>query len=283
MGTAGITGVLLLTAFFLGAADQPDPDYMTEVKTECHFTNGTERVRFLYRDFYNKEEFVYFDSDIGKFIAKTELGKLDADTLNQQEDTLNYYKSQVPTVCVPNYDIWHSVTADRRVVPSGKISVMASVDDLYQYKHTIICNVFGFYPSGIEVKWFRNEQEQTTQVGYSGPHSDGDWTFQFWVSLETDIERGDVFTCEVHHASLKDPLQVRWKPDASDSAKSKMVTGIVGFVLGGIFIAVGLVLYLKSRKAALRVPTNEQTARNLSGRPITRNNPNITQLNKCVI
>uniref|UniRef100_A0A8C5QA94 Ig-like domain-containing protein n=1 Tax=Leptobrachium leishanense TaxID=445787 RepID=A0A8C5QA94_9ANUR len=165
MGTAGITGVLLLTAFFLGAADQ--------------------------------------------------------------------------------------------LVPSGKISVMASVDDLYQYKHTIICNVFGFYPSGIEVKWFRNEQEQTTQVGYSGPHSDGDWTFQFWVSLETDIERGDVFTCEVHHASLKDPLQVRWKPDASDSAKSKMVTGIVGFVLGGIFIAVGLVLYLKSRKAALRVPTNE--------------------------
>uniref|UniRef100_A0A8C5QAH2 MHC class II beta chain N-terminal domain-containing protein n=1 Tax=Leptobrachium leishanense TaxID=445787 RepID=A0A8C5QAH2_9ANUR len=161
MGTAGITGVLLLTAFFLGAADQPDPDYMTEVKTECHFTNGTERVRFLYRDFYNKEEFVYFDSDIGKFIAKTELGKLDADTLNQQEDTLNYYKSQVPTVCVPNYDIWHSVTADRR------------------------------------------------------------------------------------------------EPDASDSAKSKMVTGIVGFVLGGIFIAVGLVLYLKSRKAALRVPTNE--------------------------
>uniref|UniRef100_A0A8C5QER5 Immunoglobulin C1-set domain-containing protein n=1 Tax=Leptobrachium leishanense TaxID=445787 RepID=A0A8C5QER5_9ANUR len=96
-----------------------------------------------------EREFVYFD--IGKYIAKTERRKP--------------VKS-----AVPNYDILHSV----------KISVTASVNDLYQYKHTIICNIFGFYPSGIEVKWFRNEQ--TTQVRYLGPHSDGDWTYHWGPS-----------------------------------------------------------------------------------------------------
>uniref|UniRef100_A0A8C5Q9N8 Ig-like domain-containing protein n=1 Tax=Leptobrachium leishanense TaxID=445787 RepID=A0A8C5Q9N8_9ANUR len=124
-----------------------------------------------------------------------------------------------------------------------------STKDLrHGYKHTIICNVFGFYPSGIEVKWFRNEQEQTTQVGYSGPHSDGDWTFQLLVSLETDIERGDVFTCKVQHVSLKDPLRVHWSksyPDKPYSAKIKMAVGIVGFILGGLFISLGLLLFYR--------------------------------------
>uniref|UniRef100_A0A8C5WGE1 Immunoglobulin C1-set domain-containing protein n=1 Tax=Leptobrachium leishanense TaxID=445787 RepID=A0A8C5WGE1_9ANUR len=130
----------------------PDPDYLDQGKCDCHFTNGTERVRFL-RDISTTRSL--FTSTSGNTLQKPNAG-------NQ--------------FAVPNYDILHSV----------KISVTASVNDLYQYKHTIICNIFGFYPSGIEVKWFRNEQ--TTQVRYLGPHSDGDWTYH-WAGMYSLLQK----------------------------------------------------------------------------------------------
>ncbi|CAH2314542.1 MHC class II antigen beta chain [Pelobates cultripes] len=210
MGTVGIAAVFLLSALILIADLTSAQDYILESKAECHFINGTERIRFLYRWFYNQVETVYFDSDIGKFIAKTEFGRPDADYFNSQPEIIAHAKSGVQTFCVHNYEILHTVTADRRVKPSVKISVMASGDDLYRHKHSLICNVYGFYPVGIEVKWFRNEQEQTTQVSYSGPHPDGDWTNQLLVNLETEIEKGDKFTCEIHHRSLESPLRVEW-------------------------------------------------------------------------
>ncbi|XP_063287616.1 H-2 class II histocompatibility antigen, E-S beta chain-like isoform X1 [Pelobates fuscus] len=249
MGTVGIAAVFLLSALILITDLTSAQDYMLEEKSECHYNNGTERVRFLRRYFYNQEEFVYFDSDIGKYIAKTELGRFVADQFNSDKEWMEYEKNNVQSFCVHNYGVLHTVTADRRVKPSVKISVMASGDDLYRHKHSLICNVYGFYPVGIEVKWFRNEQEQTTQVSYSGPHPDGDWTNQLLVDLETEIQKGDKFTCEIHHRSLESPLRVEWKPETPDSAKNKMVTGIIGFVLGAIFIVVGLVLYLRSQKA----------------------------------
>uniref|UniRef100_A0A8C5QFN6 Immunoglobulin C1-set domain-containing protein n=1 Tax=Leptobrachium leishanense TaxID=445787 RepID=A0A8C5QFN6_9ANUR len=119
-----------------------------------------------------EREFVYFD--IGKYIAKTERRK--------------------PKSAVPNYDILHSV----------KISVTASVNDLYQYKHTIICNIFGFYPSGIEVKWFRNEQ--TTQVRYLGPHSDAnasDGDRDSWAGPRRHFHCCWFFTTEVRNLHYK--------------------------------------------------------------------------------
>uniref|UniRef100_A0A8C5WGH3 Immunoglobulin C1-set domain-containing protein n=1 Tax=Leptobrachium leishanense TaxID=445787 RepID=A0A8C5WGH3_9ANUR len=133
---------------------EPDPDYLDQGKCDCHFTNGTERVRFL-RDI---------------------------------STTRNY--KPLKKSAVPNYDILHSV----------KISVTASVNDLYQYKHTIICNIFGFYPSGIEVKWFRNEQ--TTQVRYLGPHSDGDWTYH-WAGPRRHFHCCWFFTTEVRNLHYK--------------------------------------------------------------------------------
>ncbi|XP_053329021.1 H-2 class II histocompatibility antigen, E-S beta chain-like [Spea bombifrons] len=249
MEAGGLSGTLLLCVWLLIADCSSAEDYVLEGKAECHHMNGTERVRFLRRYFYNGEEFLYYDSDVGKFIAKTELGRFQADYFNSDKEIMEYQKSAVQTFCVYNYNIFHSVTADRRVEPQVKVSVMGPEDDLLQHQHTLICNVHGFFPSEISVKWFRNDQEQSESVKSSDLFPNGDWTFQILVMLETDIQRGDSFTCEVLHKSLRSPLRVHWKPEVSDSAKNKMVTGIVGFVLGGIFITVGLVIYWRSQKA----------------------------------
>uniref|UniRef100_A0A8C5QDE1 Immunoglobulin C1-set domain-containing protein n=1 Tax=Leptobrachium leishanense TaxID=445787 RepID=A0A8C5QDE1_9ANUR len=151
-----------ICAAVLRILTEPDPDYLDQGKCDCHFTNGTERVRFL-RDISTTRSL--FTSTSGNTLQKPNAG-------NQ--------------FAVPNYDILHSV----------KISVTASVNDLYQYKHTIICNIFGFYPSGIEVKWFRNEQ--TTQVRYLGPHSDGDWTYH-WAGPRRHFHCCWFFTTEVRN------------------------------------------------------------------------------------
>ena len=43
-------------------------------KSECHFYNRTQPVRYLFRHFCNLEEFVYFDSDMDEYCKVTELG-----------------------------------------------------------------------------------------------------------------------------------------------------------------------------------------------------------------
>ncbi|XP_053577892.1 SLA class II histocompatibility antigen, DQ haplotype C beta chain [Bombina bombina] len=224
-------------------------DFVLQAKGECHFINGTERVRFLQRYFYNKEEDVYFDSDVGKFIAKTEFGRPEADSWNSNKDIIEQMKAQVETVCKHNYGVIHSVTADRRVTPKVSISVLKQADGTDSRLHTLYCNVYGFYPSEIEVKWFRNNVEETSSVEYSHVYQNADWTYKFIVMLETRLQRGDLFTCEVLHKSLENPLRVDWKPEASESAHNKKVTGIVGFVLGGVFLVAGLIIYVKSKKA----------------------------------
>ncbi|XP_063794301.1 SMH class II histocompatibility antigen, beta-1 chain-like [Pseudophryne corroboree] len=126
-------------------------------------------------------------------------------------------------------------------------------------QHMLICNVFGFFPSEIEVKWYRNGQEETDQVQSTELFQNGDWTSQIHVMLETEIQKGDDYTCEVHHMSLTSPFRVTWKPEMSDSARNKVVTGIVGIVLGTVFIVVGLVMYIRGRKAqtSFRGPQTE--------------------------
>ncbi|XP_018413623.1 PREDICTED: HLA class II histocompatibility antigen, DRB1-15 beta chain-like [Nanorana parkeri] len=221
------------------------------MKSECHFRNGTQRVKFLDRYFYNQEESVYFDSDVGDFIAKTEFGRPDAEYWNKDKDFIEQTRAAVQTFCVHNYGVLHSVTADRRVKPAVKVSLMPDYEDSHSEHHMLVCNVHGFYPSKIAVKWYRNSQEEKSQVQSTNIFQNGDWTFQVLVMLETEIKKGDNFSCEVYHSSLGAPIRVDWQPQMSDSATNKVVTGVVGFVLGSVLIIAGVVVYMRGRKAQM--------------------------------
>ncbi|KAF7235104.1 SMH class II histocompatibility antigen, beta-1 chain [Varanus komodoensis] len=67
--------------------------------------------------------------------------------------------------------------------------------------------------------------------------------------LEDTPQRGDVYTCQVEHASLQTPITVQWEPWTSVSVRSKVWTGVMGALLGVVFVAMGLSLYLRSKKA----------------------------------
>ncbi|XP_025274142.3 DLA class II histocompatibility antigen, DR-1 beta chain [Canis lupus dingo] len=242
--TALMLILMVLNPPFAWARDTP-PHFVKMYKAECHFTNGTERVRYLMRDIYNREENVRFDSDVGEFRAVTELGRRDAESWNGQKEILERKRAAVDTYCRHNYGVIESFAVQRRVEPT--VTVYPTKTQTLQHHNLLVCSVNGFYPGHIEVRWLRNGQEEEAGVVSTGLIRNGDWTFQILVMLEIVPQSGEVYTCQVEHPSLTSPVTVEWRAQ-SDSAQSKMLSGIGGFVLGLLFLAVGLFIYFRNQK-----------------------------------
>ncbi|XP_054833589.1 H-2 class II histocompatibility antigen, E-S beta chain-like [Eublepharis macularius] len=227
----------------------PAAQFLLQMKSECRFANGTAgEVRFLERHFYDRQETLRFDSRRGTYEALTELGRPEADDWNSQKELLDDRRGEVERFCRHNYETAQGgQMVGRKVQPLVKISPTKA--EPLSHHTLLICTAAGYYPSEIKIKWLKNGQEQTEGVGYADELQNGDWTFQNQVMLETVPEQGDIYACQVEHSSREEPIAVQWEPQTSDSAKSKVWTGVVGAVLGVVFVAVGLALYLKSGKA----------------------------------
>nr|QBS17602.1 MHC class II antigen DQ beta [Neophocaena asiaeorientalis asiaeorientalis] len=224
--------------------DSPQ-DFLFRHMGLCYFTNGTERVRFVERYIYNREEFVRFDSDVGEYRAVTELGRPDAKYWNGQKDILEQNRAELDTVCRHNYRIYKTFTVQRRVEPT--VTISPSRTEALNHHNLLVCSVTDFYPGQIKVRWFRNDQEETAGVVSTPLIRNGDWTFQMLVMLEMTPQPGDVYTCHVEHPSLQSPIMVEWWAQ-SGSAQSKMLSGVGGFVLGLIFLGLGLIIRHRSQK-----------------------------------
>ncbi|KAF7472748.1 hypothetical protein GHT09_016433 [Marmota monax] len=242
---ARLTMMLMALSLPLALTRDTRPRFLEQVSHECHFSNGTERVRFLDRYFHNREEFARFDSDVGEFRAVSELGRRDAENWNRQKDVLEDERAAVDNYCRHNYGVGESFTVERRVKP--KVTVYPTKTQPLQHHNLLVCAVSGFYPGHIEVRWSRNGQEEQAGVVSTGLIQNGDWTFQILVMLETVPQSGEVYTCQVEHPSLTSPVTVEWRAQ-SGSAQSKMLSGVGGFVLGSLFLVLGMFIYYKNQK-----------------------------------
>ncbi|NXY40199.1 2B17 protein, partial [Pomatorhinus ruficollis] len=74
-------------------------------KHECHFINGTEKVRFVHRHFYNREQYLMFDSDVGHYEGFTPFGEKWARYWNSLPEWMEYKRGQVDNYCRHNYKI----------------------------------------------------------------------------------------------------------------------------------------------------------------------------------
>ncbi|XP_015686371.2 HLA class II histocompatibility antigen, DRB1-4 beta chain-like, partial [Protobothrops mucrosquamatus] len=221
--------------------------FLVQEKFECHFLNGTRRVRYLDRVFYDRQEFVRFDSARGEFEAVTALGKVDAEAWNRDKHELQYRKGQVDRFCRRAYEVLQSgFVIGWRAKPTVSISPIKL--DPASPNTILLCTAKGFYPMEIEVRWLKNGRPEEEGMAFGEELQNGDWTYQVQVMLETQPQRGDVYACLVEHASLEAPITVQWEPRSSNSARSKLWTGIVAAMIGVIFFAMGLSLYLKSKK-----------------------------------
>uniref|UniRef100_A0A8B9R7W1 Ig-like domain-containing protein n=1 Tax=Anas platyrhynchos TaxID=8839 RepID=A0A8B9R7W1_ANAPL len=250
MGSGRIlgAGAVLVALVVLGArpvgGEETKGFFQEMAVAECHYLNGTERVRFLERRIYNQQQNAHFDSNVGHFVADTELGKPDADYWNSQPEALENARAAVDRFCRHNYEVSDRYILHRRVEPKVRVSPMQS-SSLPQTDR-LACYVTGFYPAEIQVKWFKNGQEETKHVVSTDVIQNGDWTYQVLVMLESTPQHGDTYECHVQHASLKSPITYEWVLPA-DAARGKMLTGVGGLVLGLIFLALGLFLYVRRK------------------------------------
>ncbi|XP_074666640.1 class II histocompatibility antigen, B-L beta chain-like isoform X5 [Strix aluco] len=241
-------GAVLVALVVLGAhaagGEEPSGVFIEMNEAECQYLNGTEQVRFVDRYIHNREQFVHFDSDVGLFVADNPLGEYPAKYWNSQPEKLDYRRTAVDWFCRKSYEVSTPFITERKVEPKVRVAPVQS-SSLPQTDR-LACYVTGFYPAQIEVKWFQNGREETERVVSTDVIPNGDWTYQVLVMLETTPQRGDTYTCQVEHVSLQHPVSQRWELQL-DGARSKMLTGVGGFVLGLIFLALGLGLYVRKK------------------------------------
>ncbi|KAM6993509.1 class II histocompatibility antigen, B-L beta chain-like [Passerculus sandwichensis] len=221
MERGAAAGTLLAALMALGAPLAAGTElsgvFQEMVKSECHFINGTERVRFVKRFIYNREQYVHFDSDVGHFVGDTPYGEEVARYWNSDPEWMEHRRDAVDRHCRHNYELSTPFLVERRVPPSVSISLVP--------------------PSSSQPG--PGQQELSEHVVATDVVPNGDWTHQLLVLLETPPRRGLSYSCQVEHVSLEQPLRRHWEMPP-DAARSKMLTGIGGFVLGLVFLALGL-------------------------------------------
>uniref|UniRef100_A0A8D2M3R7 MHC class II beta chain N-terminal domain-containing protein n=1 Tax=Zonotrichia albicollis TaxID=44394 RepID=A0A8D2M3R7_ZONAL len=79
--------------------------FMFMVKGECHFINGTEKVRFVGRAIYNRQLFMHLDSDVGHFLGDPLYGEKVAKRMNNDPAILEDIRAQVDRYCRACYEI----------------------------------------------------------------------------------------------------------------------------------------------------------------------------------
>ncbi|XP_050161952.1 class II histocompatibility antigen, B-L beta chain-like isoform X1 [Myiozetetes cayanensis] len=241
-------GAVLVVLVALGAPPAAGEElsgvFQGIIKFECHFINGTERVRFVMRNIYNRQQQFHFDSDVGVYVGDTPLGEKVARHWNSDQEALEYMRAAVDTYCRHNYPIVTPFSVNRRVPPSVSISLVPSSSQPGPGR--LLCSVMDFYPAPVQVRWFQDGQELPEHVVATDVVPNGDWTYQVLVMLEIPPRRGVTYTCQVEHVSLEHPLSRHWEMP-QDTVQSKILVGVGGFVLGFVFLAVGLGFYLREK------------------------------------
>ncbi|NXY37829.1 HB2J protein, partial [Pomatorhinus ruficollis] len=129
MGRLAAAAALLVALVVVGASSAVDAElsgvFQEMVKSECHFINGTNRVKFVKRFIYNREQYVHFDSDVGLYVGDTPYGEKVARYWNSDPEWMEYRRDAVNRHCRHNYELSTPFLMERRgergaeCVPSG--------------------------------------------------------------------------------------------------------------------------------------------------------------------
>ncbi|XP_050193382.1 class II histocompatibility antigen, B-L beta chain-like [Myiozetetes cayanensis] len=246
-GAGAVLVVLVVLGAPPAAGEELSGVFQEMFKFECHFINGTERVRVVVRNIYNRQQYAHFDSDVGVYVGDTLDGEFQAARYwNSIQERLEYLRALVDTVCRPNYEGFTPFSVERRVPPSVSISLMPSSSPPGPGR--LLCSVMDFYPATVQVRWFQDGQELPEHVVATDVVPNGDWTYQVLVMLEIPPRRGVTYTCQVEHVSLEHPLSQHWEMP-QDTVHSKILVGVGGFVLGFVFLVLGLGFYLREKSS----------------------------------
>ncbi|NXQ31066.1 HB2L protein, partial [Alaudala cheleensis] len=73
----------------------------------------------------------------------------------------------------------------------------------------LLCSEMHFHPAEIQLRWLQGQQELSGHMVATAMVSNGDWTHQLLVLLETPPARRHL-QLQVEHVSLGQPLSWHW-------------------------------------------------------------------------
>ncbi|XP_067865874.1 H-2 class II histocompatibility antigen, E-S beta chain-like [Heterodontus francisci] len=214
----------------------------------CRF-NDSGSWTYFDQFIFNHELISYYDFNQRKYIAVKEWMKGNVDRWNKDGTAESTYQQAI-AMCDNNIPIYKSEVLPRRVEPTVTVRPKASQHS--GQSALLSCHVTGFYPSKIKVTWLKNEAPIPNGVISTALLSDGDWTYQVEELLQYQPVSGDKYTCRVEHSSLKEPRSTDWEVrDTSESERTKIIVGALGFGFGLIILLVGVIMKLRNAKAIL--------------------------------
>ncbi|XP_029819438.1 class II histocompatibility antigen, B-L beta chain-like, partial [Manacus vitellinus] len=248
---AGAVLAVLVGAGAPGCGPAHTGVFQLMTKSECHFINGTEQVRLVKRYIYNREQYAQLEIDLGTYVEDTLFGEKVAREWNYLPEWRELRWSEMERFCRHNYELSTKLLVNRRVPPSVSISLVPSSSQPGPGR--LLCSVMDFYPAPVQVRCFQDGQELPEDVFTTDVVPNGDWTYQVLVLLEIPPRHGVTYSCQVEHVSLEHPLSRHWEMPP-DTVRSKILVGVGGFVLGLVFLALGLGFYLREKLLSRRRP-----------------------------
>ncbi|XP_029816011.1 class II histocompatibility antigen, B-L beta chain-like, partial [Manacus vitellinus] len=245
-GAGVVLGVLVVLGAPPAAGEELSGVFQLMTKSECHFINGTEWVRLVKRYIYNREQYAQLKIDLGTYVEDTLFGEKVAREWNYLPEWRELRWSEMERFCRHNYELSTKLLVNRRVPPSVSISLVPSSSQPGPGR--LLCSVMDFYPAPVQVRWFQDGQELPEDVFSTDVVPTGDWSYQVLVLLEIPPRRGVTYSCQVEHVSLEHPLSRHWEMPP-DTVRSKILVGVGGFVLGLVFLALGLGFYLREKSS----------------------------------
>ncbi|XP_041090894.1 major histocompatibility complex class I-related gene protein-like isoform X2 [Polyodon spathula] len=196
--------------------------------------DGTRRAYLSHA--YDGKDFISFDVETLTWVAAVPQAvfykhKQEADPAWQQI-TLDYHRQDC-FLLLEQYLQYGMETLQRKVRPAvtliqRKARESAGTD--------VICHVTGFYPREVEVNWVRDGEAVLEEGVWSGevlPNGDTTYQLRKILTVSPEDQKKHSYSCQVHHASLDEKMDVKWAPEAALN---------VGFVAGGVLAALGLII-----------------------------------------
>ena len=76
--------------------------YHTSTVDQCCYSSDLSHLEYIRSYWFNKAEYIQFNSTVGKFVGYTELGVYNAEAWNKDPAYLAQMQAQKDTYCKPN-------------------------------------------------------------------------------------------------------------------------------------------------------------------------------------
>ncbi|XP_060787045.1 H-2 class II histocompatibility antigen, A-F beta chain-like isoform X1 [Neoarius graeffei] len=218
----------------------------------CYFSQNVSTVEFIYSWYFNKLEYVRYNSTSDKYMGFTDSMVSEVEQLNQ--DPSNSLSFLVGEICLEYRNKFYNSIL-KTVKPEVLVRLLRPEVDLEPA--VLVCSAYDYYPKGIKVSWLRNGEVISDGVSSTDELSNGDWYYQMHSYLEYRLRPGENISCIVEHESLTQPLIHTWEASLPEAERNKLIIGIFFLAFGIVLAIAGFLYYMLSCRECPAEPTSQ--------------------------